>query len=785
MNIKISVRDLVEFVYRSGSIDASYHTRAQEKALQEGIRIHNKVQKQRAKESKLFNTVYEKEKTMKCKFEKEGFTFNIKGRIDGVIYGDNSLVIEELKSTSKHLKYIDEPSLTYLAQLKMYGYMFAKEHDLKKITLHLTYIYVHDESTKVFDYTEDFEVLEKFFIDVIDKYLVFAKLEQNILNTFLESSKKLSFPHKSYRKNQYQLMGSIYRTIESKKNIFVEAPTGTGKTISTIFPSIKAIENKLTSKVFYATAKTITRTVALESLNILKDLGLKMPSIILLSKEKSCPKDEVQCNPTYCEYAKGHFDRINDALLDIMSNETLINTSIVSRYAEKHKVCPYEFALDITNFCYFIVCDYNNVYNPKSMLKRYFTEGGNYSLLFDEAHNLHDRSLDMYSVTFSTETLKEIKLLCLGTDGRTIKLVNKVQKHFDAYNDLMEPFETIVKNDINQTFTDDLFYLKKKLDEMCELNHKNKNALIEKIFVLLDYLRIAELYSKNYKTLITRSKKQYTVTLQCLDASPFLSGINAICDGVVYFSATLTPIDFYRHCYGSLKDDYTVKLSSPFNEENCLYLIDDTISTYYKSRNKSIQNIAEKIYASTKEKVGNYFIFFNSYEHLNQVLEMYNILFDDENTNIVVQSTGLTEKEKTDFLETFQYNPSKTTLAFLVLGGMFSEGIDLVGEKLIGVIVVGVGLPKISVERELMKDYYKDLGGESGFDYAYTYNGISKVLQGFGRLIRSDTDKGFVLLMDIRYNTKKYLDLLPFNNYYLVKRKDQIQNLIKDFWANQ
>ncbi len=785
MNIKISVRDLVEFVYRSGSIDATYYATRQEKALQEGIRIHNKVQKQRAKESKLFNTVYEKEKTMKYDFEKEGFTFNIKGRIDGVIYGEDSITIEELKSTSKPLKYIDEPSLTYLAQLKMYGYMFAKEHNLKKIILHLTYIYVQDESIKVFDYTEDFETLEKFFIEVIDKYIIFAKLEQDIAKAFLESSKDIAFPHKAYRKNQYQLMGSIYRTIESKKNIFVEAPTGTGKTISTIFPSIKALENNLTSKIFYATAKTITRTVALESLQTLKTLGLKMPSILLTAKDKSCKLETVNCSPQHCEYAKGHFDRINDALLDIMSNETLINTSLVSRYAEKHKVCPHEFALDITNFCYFIICDYNSVYNPKSKLIRYFTEGGPYTLLFDEAHNLQDRAIDMYSVTFNTSTLQHIREQCTLRDRRTLKYTKKIENYFKNLNDTIEPFETIVKNDLDQDLTYAIMDLKKALDEMVELNHENANALVENIFELLDYLRIADLYGSNYKTIITRLNKNYTFTLQCIDVAPFLKVLNATCDGVVYFSATLTPMDFYRQCYGSLKDDYTVKLSSPFNEDNCLYLIDDTISTYYKTRNKSIQSIAEKIYASTKEKVGNYFIFFNSYEHLNQVLEMYNILFDNENTNIVVQSTGLSEQEKTAFLENFQDNPSKTTLAFLVLGGMFSEGIDLVGNKLIGVIVVGVGLPKISVERELMKDYYKDLGGESGFDYAYTYNGISKVLQGFGRLIRSDTDKGFVLLMDIRYNTEKYLNLLPFNNYYLVKRKDQIQNLIKDFWANQ
>ncbi len=784
MNIKISVRDLVEFVYRSGSIDATYRATKQEKAMQLGVQLHTKIQKQRKKESKLFNTKYEKERLIKYEHQKEGFIFNIKGRIDGVIFGEHSTTLEELKTTSKPLNLIEEPSKTYLAQLKMYGYMFLKETGANKIILHLTYINVLDESVKVFDYTVSLEDLEAFFNEVINLYLKFANLEKNILDDFLQSSKVLEFPHKEYRKNQYQLMGSIYRAIENKKNIFVEAPTGTGKTISTIFPSVKAIEQRKTTKIFYATAKTITRAVALETLHTLQNCGLNMPSIVLRAKDKNCILEKPNCSPEHCEYAKGHFDRVNNALYDIMSNEKIIDNETLMKYSISHKVCPHEFSLDITNFCYFIVCDYNNIYDPKSKMKRYFVDGGSYTLLFDEAHNLHDRAINMFSVTFSTLTLKNIKSHCLKSDVNTKKHIRKIESFFSNLKDKIEPFETIVNKELSQNLLYDVLDLKKSLDDMVEKNHENANVMVDYIFELLDFLRIGEFYGDNYKTIITRQQSNFTLTLQCIDVAPFLKEINSICDGVVYFSATLSPIDFYRESFGSYDDDYRVKLSSPFEEENCLYMIDDTISTYYKTRDRSIQSSAEKIYHSVKSKVGNYFVFFNSYEHLNQVLDMYKILYEDilDNINIVVQNTGLSEDEKEAFLENFKENPKKTTVAFLVLGGMFSEGIDLVGTRLIGVIVVGVGLPKISVERELMKDYYNEKSKNDGFDFAYTYNGIAKVLQSYGRLIRSNTDYGFVLLMDIRYNSDKYLKLLPFNNYYIVKRKEHIENLINDFW---
>ncbi len=783
MEIKISVRDLVEFIYRSGSIDATYRAQKEEKALQAGIRLHNKLQDQRKKESTIFNTVYEREKTIKFDYENLDFFFKISGRIDGVIFGEKDITLEEIKSTSVPLQKIETPSITYLAQLKMYGYMYAKENNLPYINLHLTYISVTDENTKVFTYKENIEDLEIFFKEIIDNYLLFANLEKDIKTRFDKSSKKIKFPFKAYRQNQYELMGSVYRTIQNKKTIFIEAPTGTGKTISTLFPSIKALEQNITKKIFYATAKTITRQVAIDTVNALSSQGLYMPTIILTAKDKSCPHDKPVCTPESCKYARGHFDRINKALLDIMENETIINTETVLKYSEKHQVCPHEYALDITNFCYLIICDYNNIYNPTSKLQRYFNEGGDYTLLFDEAHNLHDRGLDMFTASFSLDTLTSLKEK-VGKYPKIKKVISNIENEFDIYKKKLAPFETIVVSSLPIVIANELYDLKKLLDDLIMDNLEPSSTIEEYIFLIIDFLRISELYSFNYKTIIERQRKSLTITLQCIDVAPFFKDTNSLCKGVVYFSATLTPLDFYKTNYGAVEDDFSVKLSTGFKEKNCLHLIDDSISTYFKTREKGYEPTAKKIHSAIKNKIGNYFVFFNSYEHLNFVLEIFNKLYGIENYDIFVQETGLSEDEKEAFLNNFSPNPEKTKVAFLVLGGMFSEGIDLVGDRLIGVILVGVGLPKISVRQELMKDYYNEEVPNMGFDYAYTYKGIAKVLQGMGRLIRTETDTGFVLLIDNRYNTEKYLNLLPFNDYYIVKTTDHIEKLITSFWDN-
>ncbi|MFV0439939.1 MAG: ATP-dependent DNA helicase [Lachnospirales bacterium] len=786
MNINISVRDIVELVYRCGNIDSTYRANKVQNSMQEGIRLHTKLQKKREKECKNNNITYIKEKSVKHSFITSDINFEIKGRIDGIFYEDDITIIEEIKSTSTNLDNILNPPIDYLSQLKLYGYILLKEENLQRVKLNLTYISVQDESLKTFEYYEDISTLDIFFNDLISKYLNFAILSKDIYEEFHTTSSTMSFPYENFREHQYKLMGVLYRTIKSKENTFIEAPTGTGKTISTIFPSIKALEKDLSDKIFYATAKTITRKVAFDTILFLEKKGLKMRSIFLRAKDKSCPLESRNCTPEHCEYAKGHFDRLNNGLLDILKNETTITPEILQEYSLKHTLCPYEYSLDITNFCHFIVCDYNNIYHPTSKLIRYFEIGGEYILLFDEAHNLQDRALDMYSTTISTDYINNFfentKLHELDTKiGRS---KNSIYDNLSAFNQKLANFETLVLTSLPNSLVKEIYNLKKHLDNYIDKKNSTSSTITDFIFSLIEFIKIIELYGDNYKTIIYKENDILNINLKCIDASYFISNINSLCTSTIYFSATLSPLDFYKNSYGE-ENSTSYVLPSPFNQENCLYLLDNSISTYYKTRHNFTKSICEKIHCAISEKIGNYFIFFSSYAHMELVYSKYIELYNyDKDIKIVPQKRNMLEKEKSAFVRKFKKNPKKTTLGFLVLGGMFSEGIDLTYDRLIGVIIVGVGLPKITTTSELMKEYYNEKLGGQGFDYAYTYKGITKISQAIGRLIRTENDKGFVLLMDIRYTKEKYLDSMPFNNYYVVKKKIHIKNLIKDFWQN-
>ncbi len=780
---KLSVRELVEFVMRSGDIDESYSSQNLEEILQEGIRLHQYLQKKREQECKLYNAEYIKERNVKYEYKTENHSFFINGRIDGIISSENEIIVEEIKSTRKPVNKISLPATDYMAQLKVYAFFLCKELDIAVIKINLTYIEVDTLQTKIFEYIEDIKDLEQFFLDIIQKYEIFANLKKSLWHDMIKTGASIQFPYGNYRPSQYKLMQNIYKTIKNNSTIYVEAPTGTGKTISTIFPSIKALSSKEIEKVFYATAKTITRKVAIDTIKSLNCNGLKMSSIMLISKDKCCKKEIRNCTPEYCEYAKGHFDRVNDAILDIMENEIIIDPTVLDKYSVKHTVCPYEFALDISTFCFFIICDYNNVYEPRSKLIRFFDKGGNYTLLFDEAHNLDDRAIEMFSSEFNSSALVELRQNLPITAKKTIYSINKILKLFTQYKNQIDIGETIVQNTLLDNLYFDLLNLKKQLDKLIEEKKLKKDIVTDFIFYLLEFSTIIEHFGDNYKFIITRpANDEYIFRLQCLNAGPFINSINKSCKGVVYFSATLSPPTFYRDSYGGDSNDFCMRLENPFDQDNCLYLVDNSISTYYNSRQQSIPQISKKIHYATKNRVGNYFVFFSSYEHMEQVLQRFISDGYDNNIDIVKQTTGLTEDEKEQFVNQFTHKSDKSKIAFLVMGGMFSEGIDLFGDSLIGVIVVGVGLPKITVERNLMKDYYEEQKEGTGFSYAYTYKGLAKLEQSMGRLIRTETDKGFILLMDIRFGKSEYLDLLPFTEYYKVTTPNQISQVIIRFW---
>ncbi len=774
MNINISVREMIEFACRSGSIDSKItQTYLLERAV-EGTIVHKKIQQLREATALEENFVYESEINLSLVFETDEHFVNLQGRADGLIIKDNTICIEELKSTRKLLDEI-EPQTLHKLQMEIYGYIYCITNGLQEIDLNLTYIEVETLEEKIFEYTKTQEELFVITKSVVDIFCAFLSLSQKCAEERNETVMEVEFPHGEYRKNQRELMKSVYYSINENNNIFIEAPTGTGKTISTLFPTLKALGESKLDKVFYVTAKTITRQEAKKSLHLLENGGLVMRSIVLTAKDKICFLDETNCTPEGCPYANGHFDRINAGLLDIAENETIIDREIIQRYARKHQLCPHEYQLDTSYFCDVVIGDYNNVYSPSSKLIRYFNEGGNFVVLIDEAHNLYDRACDMFSSSIDSKMLEQLYDITKGSkvSKNTRKILNELEKYKD-----LENFETISENEYPKDIINRIRGLQSLIKAEEELL-QNKDV-VNIYFELIDFIRIADLYSVGHTVTINRVYNNITFKLLCLNPAEYIKGINDTLKSVVYFSATLTPPNYFKEVYGGESNNFYFTIPSPFNYQNTRVLANTSIKTTYKHRALFYEDIVKNIEAMVSSKRGNYFVFFSSYEYMNKVLEIFGNMYP--NIQVLPQSQNMTDEERDKYLENFKENPTKTKVGFVVLGGIFGEGIDLVGDRLIGVCVVGVGLPMLTYERDLVKNSFET----EGYDYAYTYPGFNKIMQGVGRLVRTETDQGIILLLDERFGYKKYKELYPssFADIKYISSSTDVKKECEKFWAD-
>lgn len=777
-HIKVSVRNLVEFVLRSGDIDSRFisSTRAIE-----GTRAHQKIQKS-------YGAEYQSEVTLNYTMDFDDFVIEIEGRADGILNLDGRVIIDEIKSTARSLDEIEEDyNLLHWAQGKCYGYIYAKQNHLEELEVQLTYFNIDSGDTKIFVRKYTIEELEKFFISLIQKYIEWASLTFYWGKVRDDSIKELSFPFKSYRKGQRKLAVSVYQTIMEGKNLFTQAPTGIGKTISTLFPSIKAIGEGLASKIFYLTAKTITREAALNAVDQMAARGLRIKSIVITAKEKICSNGEVKCNPEDCPCAKGHYDRVNEAIMEVLKNEDMITRDIVLKYSSIYNVCPFEFSLDLSLLSDVIICDYNYVFDPNVYLKRFFdVSSDNYIFLIDEAHNLVDRSREMYSAEISKSPFLKYKKL-LKDDYPNLS------KCFNRCNNMMNKLKREYLKDgfyYQREEIDDIYppirKLIKELEEWLleEKGHENYEELLDLYFDLLRFISMSELYDSTYVTYIEKTDSDLIVKLFCVDASYLLGECLKKARAAVFFSATLTPLDYYRDILGGNEDDYIISFTSPFPRDNLCLLIGDTISTKYKDRENTYLDVVKYIEEFISRKKGNYFVFFPSYKYMEYVYDCF--IDRNPDINTIIQENLMDEKEREDFLDKFNSDQDETMIAFAVLGGIFSEGIDLIGEKLIGAVVVGVGLPQICNERNIIREYF-DLKNGLGYEYAYMYPGMNKVLQAAGRVIRSEEDRGAILLIDDRFTTAKYRRLFPeeWNHFKRVKNPEMIKFNLYDFWRQE
>ena len=864
--IRVSVRSLVEFLLRCGDID-NRRKAAPENAMQEGSRIHRMIQKRMGAD-------YQAEVVLSHSRKMGEYTLIVEGRADGIVDGLEGTMIDEIKGTYRDVGKMREPVPVHEAQAKCYGYIYGLQKKKEQIKVRLTYCNMETEEIRYFleDYT--FEELEKWFGKLLEEYKKWSDYAWHWKRLRLESIDGLEFPF-PYRDGQRELVSGVYRTIYHGRKLFLEAPTGVGKTISTLFPAIKAMGMKMGEKIFYLTAKTITRTVAEDTVEMLRLQGLRFKSVVLTAKEKICFQEDVECNPQHCPYAKGHYDRINQAVFDLLTNEESFTREKVEKYAQRHQVCPFEMCLDMSLFSDGVICDYNYLFDPHIYLRRFFGDGvkGDYIFLIDEAHNLLERGREMYSASLIKEDFqemkKEIKKTILSEilekqrknqvigqmtlDMTRLSYLCEKKKQMDAED---EPYHKLPPEDEEQealllrggklkgssvfvrqgygermeyyldkcsrellalkrecgqfkltesidSFVKVLMRLHSLMDEYLDEQEESELPLREKLLDFyyevshfLDiYERLDEFYVKYTQI---EANGDFLLKLFCVNPGKNLRECMQRGRSSILFSATFLPIQYYKGLLGGTEEDYEIYAKTVFQpDKKALFIAKDVTSKYTRRSEEEYCNIARYIHEIVKNRHGNYMVFCPSYLFLQEVYEKYNRNFADESIECILQSDYRGEGEREEFLSRFRESrewerqtgidmeiqtEEQTLIGFCVLGGIFSEGIDLKNDSLIGVIIVGTGLPQVCSEREILKNYF-DTDGENGFDYSYRYPGMNKVLQAAGRVIRTAQDVGIIALLDERFLQPAYQRLFPreWETFEIVS-VDTVAKRVERFW---
>lgn len=817
MEIRISVRSLVEFLLRSGDID-NRRSGGSDTAMQEGSRIHRLIQRRMGSD-------YHAEVPLKYRWETGEYDILVEGRADGIIDFEwerhalqqenreeeqtlpapsdgKKVVIDEIKGTYKELARLQKPIELHLAQAKCYAYIYAGQCHLKEIGVRMTYCNLETEEIKYFHEDYTFAELQGWFTELLHEYKKWADFQFAWTGTRTASIKALSFPF-PYREGQKELVTYVYQTIYHKRKLFLEAPTGVGKTISTVFPAVKSMGEGLSEKIFYLTAKTITRTVAQQCFSLLAEQGLRMKTVVLTARDKICPLEKAECNPEVCPYAKGHYDRINEAMYELLQNEDHFSREAVLSYAGKHMVCPFEMSLDMSLFSDAVICDYNYVFDPKVYLKRFFADGSgkkDYLFLIDEAHNLLERGREMYSASLIKEDFLKVKKIVAEKSQKLAKQLEKCNKELLVMKRGCESYREEVMID---GFVMALTRAYGTLDEFLEEHESftDREEVLELYFQMAHFLNMYEIMDESYIAYSELlSDGNFMLKLFCVNPANNLKQCMRKGRSTILFSATLLPIQYYKKLLGGEQEDYEVYAKSTFAEEKrALLLAGDVTSKYTRRGADEFDRIARYIYEIVSQRYGNYMVFFPSHAFLESVYDIFLKKYYKEGLmECIVQEDYMSEEKREKFLQRFEGNEACSLseqisfeieeeeegilIGFCVMGGIFSEGIDLKKDSLIGAVIVGTGIPQVCCERELLKNYFNEQG-ENGFDYAYRIPGMNKVLQSAGRVIRTAEDIGVIALLDERFLEYQYRRMFPreWQQYEQVTVRD-VGKRVEKFW---
>ena len=780
MELHISIRNLVEFVLRYGDID-NRKGAMHEDAMQEGARLHRMIQRRMGAD-------YQAEVSLKHSMERTGYHILIEGRADGVIEKEELAIIDEIKCTYRDIFRMKEADPIHLAQAKCYAYIYAHENGKEQMQVQMTYCAMETEEIRYFHYDYTKAELAVWFEELLADYGRWADFEYEWKGKCKDSIKELTFPF-PYRKGQKELATYVYQTIYHKKKLYLEAPTGVGKTISTVFPAVKAMGEGLAEKIFYFTAKTITRTVANDTFSLLRQQGLSFKTVVLTAKDKVCFQEETECNPVYCQYAKGHYDRVNNAIYSLLTNEDNFDRETIERYAAKYQVCPFELCLDMSLFADGVIGDYNYLFDPHVSLKRFFSPEikRDFIFLIDEAHNLVERGRSMYSAEIRKEEFLSLKRIVKEHNTYLEKQLGQCNKELLRLKRECEDYQ--IEPDIDLLIKM-LLRLLAAMDKHLEEQEESpvKKEVLELYFTVSHFLSIYEKLDEHYVTYSQlEADGSFLVKLFCVNPTVNLEECMRKGRSSILFSATFLPIQYYKKLLGAVEGDYEVYAQSVFDEKKKLLLVSRDVTSKYTRRTQSeYEKIAAYIKTVIDCRRGNYMVFFPSYSFLRQVADVFQTMYAGESISLLEQEEFMNEAQREVFLNSFMNQESdkrmETLVGLCVLGGVFSEGIDLKNDSLIGAVIVGTGLPMVCLEREILKQHFTG-NGEDGFDYAYRFPGMNKVQQAAGRVIRTEEDRGVVVLLDERFLTSAYRNMFPKEwKEYIPVMLDQATGHLQQFW---
>lgn len=771
---KVSVRELVAFVHNEESIDnrkQSNHT-----AL-EGSKIHRKLQQS-------MDENYQSEVSLKTVYQGKQFDIQLEGRCDGIWQKENQIIIDEIKTGEHTFEQLEDATLQlFMAQAKIYAYIYALQEKLEEVVVMVRYFCTQDEKIDEYQNQYSFDELNNYYQETMkeyEKWLIFLdKYRQNRQKKL----QALQFPYNNYRKGQRELSIAVYRTLSQEKCLFMEAPTGTGKTLSTLFPALKAMGEYNQGRIFYLTAKTITRQVALDTMKLFEEQQSEIKTIEISAKEKICFMNECKCNPDYCPFAKNYYQKQKLAIWDLLNNGHFYSREQISEVAKKYECCPFELSLDLSLYSDVIVCDYNYLFDPQVYLKRFFElEETDSYFLIDEGHNLISRAREMYSKALSLQLIKDFKKLLPKHHRKHHKILQQFIEYCEESRKLLKDQDYLFQKELPDKLID-LGYRWSEYfrDFLLELKDEIPTWLQNLYFDLMSFLKISEYYDDHFTFLVELVNHELQFKIFCLDPAHFIKQKLDFGKGSVLFSATLSPVQYYQNLLVGHTDDLMFRQSSPFNQNQFQVLVADYLPMTYKYRSQVVDSLCELIKKATDIKAGNYFCFFPSFSYMEEVYQRYIQLYPE--AEVLIQSRELKDVEKEAFLANFQAQNEQVVLGFCVLGGVFSEGIDLKKNRLIGSIIVSVGLPQISKEQEELKRYF-DEKNQQGFYYIYQLPGFNKMMQAAGRVIRTEEDRGVILLIDQRFSRKDYMQLYPshWSKGVVVHDLSSMLNQLKQFW---